>query len=215
MQAVEAVNAPLLEVCDLACERGDRLLFEGVSFALAAGALLQIEGPNGSGKTSLLRVLAGLSPSDAGEVRWRGLAIGRHRPEFAAELLYLGHLPGVHPNLTPLEHLRMATRLGGWKPSDDALRWALGEFGLSEYTLTPSRALSEGQRRRAGLARLLVSNAALWVLDEPLSALDVPGRACVESALAQHCRRGGVAILSTHQAVDLDNIDDVTHLRFE
>jgi heme exporter protein A len=206
----EAVEPVPLEVQDLECERGDRTLFSGLGFRVGRGEVLQVEGANGSGKTSLLRILCGLALPTQGVVLWRGMDIQRVRSQYFAELAYLGHVPAVKEDLTPLENLRMARVLG--RARDDlSLDEALERMGLFGFEDVPARTLSAGQRRRVALARLLVRQAGLWVLDEPFTALDRKGRENVESTLADHTQRGGAAVISTHHAINLARCR-VTHL---
>ncbi|MBI5039858.1 MAG: cytochrome c biogenesis heme-transporting ATPase CcmA [Gammaproteobacteria bacterium] len=196
-------NAPdRFEALDLHCVRHDRTLFAGLSFSLAPGQILQIEGPNGSGKTSLLRMLCGLLQPAQGEVRWRGLDIQAQRAEFLADVAYVGHLQGIKEDLTPRENLRMVQSLGRARTSI-SLDQALAQVGLYGFEDLPSRTLSAGQRRRVALARLLVLDARVWVLDEPFTALDRAGKALIESLLEMHSRNDGIAVLTTHQPVGL------------
>src|SRR5690606_15384840 len=156
---------------DLACLKGDRLLFRGLGLALEAGRMLRVAGPNGVGKTSLLRILCGLAMPEHGIVRWRGKDIRRTREDFHAELLYLGHALALNDLLTPLENLRFAIHSGGDAVSETACIEALTRIGLGAQLDLPAKVLSQGQRRRVGLARLFVSRARpLWVLDEPFTA---------------------------------------------
>jgi heme exporter protein A len=186
----------MLEAAELECERGARSLFRGISFAVKAGELLRIAGANGSGKTSLLRILCGLAAPSAGVVRWKGQPIAALREEYARELVYLGHAPAVKDELTPLENLAIACRLAGRPAGARALRGALERLRVPEL---PVRKLSQGQRRRAALARLLVSDAPLWLLDEPYSALDTEGVAALNARIGEHTAAGGAVVYSTHQ----------------
>jgi heme exporter protein A len=189
----------MLQTLDLACLRGDRRLFRGLNIAVAPGQLLRVEGANGAGKTSLLRLLAGLALPAAGEVRWQGQPIRRQREAYAQALLYLGHLGGLKDELTPLENLRIECDLAGVPGVDDTrIRAALEAWGLARQIGLPLRVLSAGQRRRAALARLQLSDAALWVLDEPFNALDVDAVAFLGRQIEAHLDRGGLAVVTSH-----------------
>lgn len=193
---------PRLEAHDLACIRADELVFRGVGLAVAPREVVQIVGANGSGKTSLLRILCGLAPPADGVVRWDGEDIQTLGKRYTAALCYLGHLNGVTPTLTAAENLRFAARLCRAKPDLD-LDDVLERIGLTAIADVPARRLSAGQRQRVALARLLVADAPLWVLDEPLTALDAAGKALVERLLAAHATQGGLAVVSTHQPLVL------------
>lgn len=195
----------MLQALDLDCRRGDRRLFNGLAFELAPGRLLRVAGANGSGKTSLLRLLAGLALPSAGEVQWRGRPILRQREAYARELFYLGHLGGLKEDLTPLENLRADAGLAGLACDGAALDQALAAWGLTRQRRLPVRLLSAGQRRRAALARLDVSTAALWILDEPFNALDTDAVARLGLRIAQHLEAGGLAVVTSHQALPLDD----------
>ncbi len=191
-----------LEAMSLECIRGDRLLFSGLNFSLLPGTFLQVEGANGSGKTSLLRILCGLALPTQGEVRWNGQSIRKFRSAFMAEVAYLGHNHGIKGDLTPIENLRIACGLG--RPSlTITVNEALQRVGLKDFTDVPARILSAGQRRRVALSRLLATHARLWVLDEPLAALDIKGAALVEAMLAEHLLCGGMAVITTHQPLSI------------
>lgn len=194
---------PLLQAHRLECIRGESLLFSELSFAVAAGQILQIEGANGSGKTSLLRILAGLTPPCEGEVTWRGEDIAHSRSTFFAELAYLGHHLGLKAELTVAENLRLAFAMNGVPHSEERLAASLIEVGLEGRDELVVRALSAGQRQRVALARMLAANALLWIMDEPFTALDVSGVALVQRLLEDHAERGGLAVLTSHQAVEL------------
>lgn len=195
-------QSPILEARSLECIRGDRILFTNLSFALNAGTALQVEGPNGAGKTSLLRILCGLSLPSEGEVRWQGEDIRKTRSEFLDEVAYVGHIHGVKGDLTSLENLDIARSLGGTAQGISTVD-ALAMLGLGGYEDLPCRMLSAGQRRRVALARLLVVEARLWILDEPFTALDTTGIATVEVLITEHLISGGVAVLTSHQPITL------------
>ena len=185
----------MLEADGLECVRQQRTLFKALSFTLVAGERLRIVGANGSGKTSLLRILCGLLAPDAGEVRWQGQKIGLLKEEFTRRLVYLGHASAVKDDLTPAENLEIACRLAGFAAKPDA---ALARLGVPPDV--PVRKLSQGQRRRAALARLVVSEQVpLWLLDEPYAALDARATALVDALIAEHATRGGAVIFTTHQ----------------
>ena len=192
----------MLEATDLECERGGRTLFRGLSFALKGGELLRIAGQNGSGKTSLLRILCGLLAPTQGEVRWKGTRIAELREDYSRELVYLGHAPAVKDELTPCENLDIACRLMGAAVHKEALTWALSAYSVPEL---PVRKLSQGQRRRAALARLLLSESArLWLLDEPFAALDAAAAIYTEELIGRHLAAGGAVVYTTHQASGID-----------
>ena len=192
----------MLEAQSLGCERGGRRLFGPLSFGLAPGELLRIGGPNGSGKTSLLRILCGLLEPSQGEVRWKAQPIRALREDYSRELVYLGHAPAVKDELTPQENLDIACRLAGLSLQKGALREALRGYSVPDL---PARKLSQGQRRRAALARLAVSeNAPLWLLDEPFAALDVAAAQFTEELVQKHVARGGTVAYTTHQPSALD-----------
>ena len=187
----------LLEARGLTCCRGNRTLFADLDLSLAAGEMLEVHGPNGSGKTTLLRVLCTLTAPESGEIRWRGRALPGQRESFLAALRYVGHQDGIKPALSVRENLEAAARLAGGRAGDGQA--ALRRFGLAALADTPARALSAGQRRRAALARLLLCKAALWVLDEPFTALDEEGAALMQDLLARQVAGGGAVLLSTHR----------------
>jgi heme exporter protein A len=189
---------PVLEVTDLACRRGGRRVFDHLSFALGAGELLALTGRNGSGKTTLLRALALLLHPDAGTVRWQGADIRAEPETWRSRLAWLGHLEGLKGDLSVRENLLVAERLRGALPAADRLDGALAAFDLSALAARPVRTLSAGQRRRAALARVMLSQAPLWLLDEPLNALDVPAQAAFRAVLQKHLAAGGLAIAATH-----------------
>jgi len=200
------MTAPILSVHDLACTRGDRLLFKGMNFTVRAGELLLVQGGNGQGKTSLLRLLTGLARPEAGEVRWRGEPIPRQRSAYHAEMMYLGHANGVKDDLNPVENLRFAEGLQG-RPFDEVRATAMLErLGLARCLDLPCRVLSFGQRRRVALSALLLADAKLWILDEPLTGLDVHAVALMEGLIRDHLAAGGMVVATTHQALNLEGM---------
>lgn len=193
----------MLQAVNLECVRGQRRLFSGLSFDVDAGQLFWVAGPNGSGKTSLLRILCTLLPAEAGELRWRGTDVRALGDSFLAELVYIGHASAVKDDLTALENLRFSLAQHGLQASVSELVGALGRFGLAGREDLPARLLSQGQRRRVGLARLAFgADQALWVLDEPLTALDAAAVELVREQIALHLAHGGVVVLTSHQDVD-------------
>ena len=196
MNALRASRS--LEARGLACSRGVTRLFRDVSFRVDAGEWIALRGPNGSGKTTLLRCVAGLTRADAGEVHWAGEPVRTDLARFHSDLLYAGHLPGTKDDLTAEENLRGALALRAVAAAPEAIRAALSEVGLDKRRQLPARRLSAGQRRRIGLARRILDPAAIWALDEPLTALDAAGQALFSRLLERHLERGGVAVLATH-----------------
>jgi len=196
-----AASQCALEVRALACSRGDATLFRDLSFGVVPGEWLALRGPNGSGKTTLLRCVAGLTRADAGEVLWGGNDTRKDAAAFRAGLLYAGHLPGIKDDLSAEENLRAALALRAVEADAAKIVAALAEVGLERRRHLPARRLSAGQRRRIGLARLALDPAALWALDEPLTALDDAGQRFFEALLERHLARGGLALIATHQAL--------------
>lgn len=193
----------MLEVTRLECRRGDRLLFSELAFTVDAGTLLHVRGRNGSGKTTLLRTLCGLYRQDSGEVSWRGEPIRRLAEDYRRELLYFGHLNGIKGDLTGVENLSVSATLDGDAVDGQAIWSALGRIGLAGFEDLPTRMLSQGQKKRVALARLILSRAPLWVLDEPFTALDLDAVDLLQGLIADHVAAGGMAVLTTHQAVPL------------
>lgn len=193
----------MLEVCDLSATRGDRLLFAGVNFKLGEGELLHVRGHNGSGKTTLLRILCGLMAPSDGRVSWMERDIHRHRDVFNRSLFYFGHLPALKDDLSGLENLRISCELAGQRVSVQDASDALAKMGLAGFETLSVNMLSQGQRRRVALARLLLSNATLWVLDEPFTALDVAAVDMLSNTVRDHVETGGCVVLTTHQEVNI------------
>ncbi len=191
----------MLEADNLECVRGERRLFAGLGFQLAPGELLYLQGRNGSGKTSLLRMLIGLLPPEAGEIRWKGHKIGSE--DFRADLCYLGHLNAIKEELTPLENLLAAAHLADEELSEDDAFDALEQVGLAGREDLACKYLSQGQKRRVALARLVKEKRPLWVLDEPFVALDVAAVDWLAGIISAHLQRGGLAVMTTHQLVDI------------
>ncbi|MBL1293467.1 MAG: cytochrome c biogenesis heme-transporting ATPase CcmA [Thiotrichales bacterium] len=202
----------MLQVSGLFCERGDRQLLDGLSFSLESGRLLHVRGANGAGKTSLLRIIAGLLLPTAGEVLWQGKPTKQQREIYHSELLYLGHLDGVKGDLSCIENLRIDNELLSANASEDDMLAALEKIGLRGFEDVYSKQLSQGQHRRVGLCRLLMSRAKLWVLDEPFNALDVKAVALLVGLIEAHLERGGMALLTTHQDVPLsrERVNEIT-----
>ncbi len=192
-----------LQAHQLACRQGDRLLFENLDFQINEGELLLIEGYNGCGKTTLLKTLATLRHPDDGYVSWQGQPILKLADEFRSELTWLGHHNAIKLDLTAMENLKISCFLNDVMVTDDGVLQALDDMGLYGYEDLPVRSLSQGQKRRTALAYLLLSQSKLWVLDEPFSALDVKAVDFLQSVISQHINKGGMVILTTHQAVEL------------
>jgi heme exporter protein A len=193
-----------LQAHQLACTRGDRDLFSDTSFEIQRGDALRVAGANGSGKTSLLRILCGLSCPAHGEVRWNGRNIRSLREEFRSQLIYLGHANGVKDDLLAWENIVVASTLAGRAVTRDAAYDALDQLGLGRIAELPTRLLSQGQRKRVAMARLRLGMAApLWILDEPFTALDQAAVAELCATLDTHLSGGGMVIYTTHQDIEL------------
>lgn len=195
-----------LALVNLACERGETRLFEGCSATIESGQWWQIEGHNGIGKTSLLRILAGLAIAAEGEVHWNGTSIATVRDDYYADLFYLGHFAGIKPELTAWENLRYYQKMQELPLSDDMLWNALGKVGLLGREDLPCSQLSAGQHRRVALAKLWLSNATLWILDEPFTAIDKKGVVELIARIEQHCDNGGICIFTSHQTAESDKV---------
>jgi heme exporter protein A len=193
----------MLDVVNLECRRGDRRLFSDLNFSLSRGTLLHVRGRNGSGKTTLLRALCGLLARETGEILWRGEDISSLGDDYRRDMLYFGHLNGIKSDLNGIENLRVATTLDGDPVVEDDLWDALAQMGLAGFEDLPTKVLSQGQKKRVALARLVLSGAPLWILDEPFSALDLDAVDLLGGLIAEHVAAGGLAVLTTHQDVPL------------
>ncbi len=190
----------------LACVRSEIELFRELSFELLPGQLIQIEGANGCGKTSLLRILCGLSRAAEGEVLWRSREIEHCRQEYYAEMTYVGHNNGLKANLTCEENLKVSALQNHLRAEHD-IEQALEKMGLEELIDEFAGKLSAGQQRRLALARLLLTDAPLWILDEPFTALDLASRELMEGIFDQHCQTGGMIILTTHHHMTIPHTE--------
>ncbi|HCJ28911.1 MAG TPA: heme ABC transporter ATP-binding protein CcmA [Pseudomonas sp.] len=194
------MSSPLLEAVALSCERDWRLLFESFTTTILRGDRIGLIGPNGSGKTSLLRLLSGLMQPTAGEVLLNGRGLESQRGELARNLLWIGHAAGIKGLLTAEENLTWLCALH--QPATrDAIWQALDAVGLRGFEDVPCHTLSAGQQRRVGLARLYLSPPPLWILDEPFTALPMMGVAQLERHLTSHCEQGGMVVLTTHHSL--------------
>ena len=194
----------MLSAINLECRRGEQLLFSELSFSLDAGGLIQLRGANGSGKTSLLRMLCGFSRPEQGEILWNGKAIQRIKETYSRALMYVAHLNALKDDLSPLENLSFSAKMNGLNSSEKSVVHALSLMGLKNRMHLPVRVLSQGQRRRVGLSPLVMGEfSPLWILDEPFNALDVEGVELLAGLLSEHLHRGGMAILTTHQDVEI------------
>ncbi|WP_373768053.1 cytochrome c biogenesis heme-transporting ATPase CcmA [Glaesserella sp.] len=191
-----------LTLINIACERGETRLFEGCSLTVSSGQWWQIEGHNGIGKTSLLRILAGLAVAAEGEVLWNGVKIQQQRDQYYEHLFYLGHHAGVKPELTAWENLRFYQKIQGLPLEDEALWNALAKVSLIGREDLPCSHLSAGQQRRVALAKLWLTRATLWILDEPFTAIDKKGVVELIEHIDRHCEQGGMVIFTSHQTAE-------------
>ncbi len=204
-----------LNLQELACQRGEQPLFSGLSWEFGVGSLTQIEGHNGIGKTSLLRIMAGLAQPVAGQVNWNGRDIRRQREEYAANLLYLGHHSGIKPELTPWENLRFYQQVSAARQGDEVLWDVLEKVGLLGREDLPAGQLSAGQQKRIALARLWLSQAPLWILDEPFTAIDKHGVQILTRLFEAHAEQGGIVILTSHQDIPSEKLEKLNLAHFK
>ncbi len=193
----------MLEVINLTCVRGTRRLFKELSFSAESGELVELRGPNGSGKTSLLRILCGLAMPAAGEVRWNGTGIRSLGEEYFGAVAYLGHQNAVKDELTAIENLRISSAVCGYALDKKEAQEILKRVGLTQQQNLPARVLSAGQRRRLAMTRLLTSKARLWILDEVLTSLDDAAMNLSREFISAHLKQDGIAIVATHQDLGL------------
>ena len=193
----------MLEVKNLECVRGARRLFKDLNFSASPGELIELRGANGSGKTSLLRIICGLAAPESGEVLWQKKPIRALREEYYARVAYLAHQNGLKDELSPIENLRISSGVAGQNLTKEEAQRILSSVGLSDQANIPTRSLSAGQRRRVGLARLLASKATLWLLDEVLTSLDEAAIEMARRSITEHLRSQGIVIVATHQDLNL------------
>ncbi|MCG6976620.1 MAG: cytochrome c biogenesis heme-transporting ATPase CcmA [Acidiferrobacterales bacterium] len=193
----------MLSVSNITCSRGDRTLFRDLSFSVAPGDLLHLKGKNGSGKTTLLRSICGLFLQDSGEIHWNDTSIRNLGEDYFREVVYLGHHNGIKDDLTAEENLTIAAVLDGDETDEKQIRIALERIGLRGYDDLPTRVLSQGQKRRVALARLLLTKSPLWILDEPFTALDTSAIDLLQEIIREHIAADGMIIITTHQEVAL------------
>ena len=196
----------MFEVRDLVGVRSERRLFENLSFSVRENELLYISGRNGSGKTTLLRILCGLARPESGEILWHGVQIEEIETEYAQSLVYVGHENGIKGDLTVIENLAFDRVLRG-NPTIQTAHKILDRLGIERYAQIPCRYLSAGQKRRVALARLQVSNARLWLLDEPFTALDEPTQEIIIDWLSAHLESGGICITTSHQPINWSRLN--------
>lgn len=203
-QSISEHSCPGLEVKNLECTRQDMILFQDIDFSLDDGDILQIDGVNGSGKTSLIRILAGLIKATAGEVYWQGQVISDCRYEYQEVISYIGHLNAVKSGLTALENLRVARDLACLKNNIDFSE-ILKRIGLAGMEDVYVNSMSAGQKRRLSLSRLLIEKKKLWLLDEPFTSLDVEGKIIIEEMIREHSHTGGITVFATHQPLEMQD----------
>ena len=196
----------MLEAHMLCCVRGERRLFQDLNVTVSAGECLHVRGENGIGKTSLLRLLTGLSTPETGEVLWRGQSIAKDASAFHRDLLFLGHRDALKEDLTAIENLQLYAALDDIHLPDDKALSAHWRFGLRGREHLPVNYLSAGQKRRVLMARMLTRQAKLWILDEPFSALDLQAVQALQELIAEHVEQGGLVVFTSHQEVNLPRV---------
>ena len=194
----------MLKATGLTVWRGDRCLFSDLDVTLADGEMLYVSGHNGSGKTTLLRLLCGLIQPEQGSITWSDVDIRALGDDYHRELFFFGHLNAIKEDLSGLENLRIAAALAGWPVTEGQAVEALERMGLEGYEDLPAKVLSQGQKRRVALARLLLTKARLWILDEPFTALDIVAIEHLRDTLQAHLAAQGLVVLTTHQRVDFE-----------
>lgn len=200
----------MLEVSDLTAIRDEKELFHSIAFSVSPGDLVQVEGRNGSGKTTMLRIITGLGDCETGQVLWKGVDTKKDRDAFHTDLLFIGHQTGVKKELTAFENLTFYQTMNGSQGvSQDDIWLALAKVGLAGKEDIPAGKLSAGQQRRVALARLWLSKHPLWILDEPLTAIDKQGIKVIEALFLEHTTQGGMILFTTHQ----DMFTDVATLK--
>lgn len=210
---ITTLGTPLLELRNLHCERDERLLFSGLNLSLHPGAIVQVEGPNGSGKTTLLRLLTTTSLDYEGDILWRGEHLAQSRLDYLNHLLFVGHLPGIKKALSPRENLAWYNGINSGHQRC-SVEEALGEVGLFGFEDVPCHHLSAGQLRRVALARLFLTPAQMWVLDEPFTAIDKQGVANLERLMSEHAAGGGCVVLTTHQDLAMPQVQTLNLMDF-
>ena len=202
----------MLDADKVSCLRGERRLITALSFTVQRGRLLAVMGENGSGKTSLLRMLCGLLPAEQGRILWYGEDVRACRERYLASLIYIGHLNSLKDDLTPVENVTISARLAGEEISEGKTCEALEAVGLARAIhQLPTKVLSQGQKRRVSLARLWLSQRPLWILDEPFAALDASATGLLMQQLRSHLNHGGIVIAATHQEIEVgaDRLDQL------
>lgn len=196
----------MLQVKDLSCKRGSKLLWEGISFEINAGQCLRVNGANGAGKSTLLRVVSGLTRPESGKIQWNQQDTESQLESFHSQMIYLGHLAPLKGDMNAIENLIFLAQLNGQKKTVAQARQALSYWGLEKLTQLPVRSMSQGQRQRVALSRLLlVENCPLWILDEAWNSLDKAGVQQLNDLIAKHLSNGGMAIVTSHQDILLEN----------